>query len=420
MLVHIRRDGLEQGTFRSHYWTALHTALTGAGVPTAWVHTFFRHADVPSVGRAREVVSQFNSTAPSSERHLLLDRIDTAIVLSALRSYVRLVLAAVRLRGIRHGFSPAGSRFDFWPLFRPAWHASLFGRLAVRNCLVLAMYERLMSALPRQATGLYIKENQPWEMALLHAWRAAGHGRIIGVPHATVRFWDLRYFYDRRSYGPRSSHAVPTPDLVAVNGPAARAAYIAGGYPSNELVDVEALRFLHASEPPSSCAAMPPGAVGRVLICGDNTPFSNARMLRLVQEAGEMLRGAWRFIFKPHKAAPVDPTLLQSIGIEMRDGDLGEMLAQADIVLTGSLTSAAVDAYCVGKPVASLLDGRSLNGSPLRGLAGVRHFATAEDLAAILNLVAHGASSPSVSAQPYFWLDPGLPRWRKLLALPAV
>ena len=38
---------------------------------------------------------------------------------------------------------------------------------------------------------------------------------------------------------------MPIPDRVAVNGPVAREAYLEGGYPEADLVEVEALRYLH-------------------------------------------------------------------------------------------------------------------------------------------------------------------------------
>jgi surface carbohydrate biosynthesis protein (TIGR04326 family) len=158
--------------------------------------------------------------------------------------------------------------------------------------------------------------------------------------------------------------------------------------------------------------------VVHVLICGDNTPASNARMLQLVDEALSLRPFAVRFTFKPHKAAPVDESRCAALGIELRNGELSEMLRDCHLVLTGSLTSAAVDAYCVGKPVASLLDGRTLNGSPLRGLPGIRYFATAQELVDILTFVPRLDLQSSTGREAtYFWLDPSLPRWRRLLSV---
>ena len=35
---------------------------------------------------------------------------------------------------------------------------------------------------------------------MIHAWRASGHGSITAFPHSTVRYWDLRHFFDVRTY----------------------------------------------------------------------------------------------------------------------------------------------------------------------------------------------------------------------------
>ena len=73
------------------------------------------------------------------------------------------------------------------------WRDTTFGKSAMKMCLQIALIEDFTKCLPRQKLGVYVQENQPWEVALLHFWRQFGHGQIIGVPHSTIRFWDLRY-----------------------------------------------------------------------------------------------------------------------------------------------------------------------------------------------------------------------------------
>lgn len=408
MLVHLTPDAIPSGVFRSQYWTRLVPLLEQSGRRTTWMHTFFRHRDVPSVPDALALLDRFNG-ASGTQHHVLLDsQRSPAVLLSAAGTYARIAWQAFALRSIRNDFRPAGSAFDFWPLYRANWRSSLAGRYAIRNCLNLALFSRALRRLPRQSAGIYIQENQPWEIALVEAWRAAGHGLLVGVPHTSVRFWDLRYFYDRREYGPRDAAHVPQPDVIAVNGPAMRAACLEGGVPAGLLTEVEALRFLHLT---NAAAAAPRPANGlRVLICGDNTRGSNEKMLRLVAEASRQLPPAARYVFKPHKAAPLDAGLNAGFPLEVRDGDLAQMLRECDIVLTGHVTSAAVDAYGLGVPVASLLDGRSLNGSPLRGKPGVRYFATAGELIEILR--DPGAAGPR---EELFALDEALPRWQALI-----
>ena len=79
------------------------------------------------------------------------------------------------------------------------------------------------------------------------------------------------------------------------------------------------------------------------------------------------------------------------------------------------MTSAAVDAYLAGLPVVVMLDETELNFSPLRGQPGVRFVGTPEELADALQ-AGHGATAYP-DRKDFFFLDPALPRWRRLLSI---
>lgn len=419
-LIYLKDAALREGRFESNYWDRLAALLGRLGVHTTWIHAFSPHERIGSPGEADVLLKRFMRSAGGREVHGLLDsQVGWRELAAAVALYARLAWATWRMRRIGLVFRPAGSAFDLWPLFKNNWYASLLGRAALRNCMCLASYESVLRATPCQPTGLFLQENQPWEMALIHAWRAAGHGRLIGVPHTTVRFWDLRYFYDARTYVRGSDTDLPMPDTVAVNGPMAFQAYADGGYPKAALAGVEALRFFHLLDRP---AARPHGAASRpsrgqqVLICGDNIPGSNDKVMRVVEAAAARLPVETEYVFKPHRVGAFDPASYPGIRVEVRDDALAEMLEECDIAVTGNITSAAADAYCRGTRVAVLLDGRSLNGSPLRGIPGARHFATGQELAEIIQ----SPEPPPEAGRDLFWLDRDLPRWRRLLALEAV
>ena len=423
LLIYLKPDAFKYGAFRSDYWGDLTSVLEQSQVSSTWIHIFYPQPEVRTPSEADALLERFNAGSGGRAFHALLDsRLDWRRLVATLSSYARLAASAVRLRGVAVLFSPAGSGFNFWPFFRRNWYESLLGASAIRNCLRLALYEAELKALPRQSTGLFIQENQPWEMALLYAWRAAGHGRIIGVPHTTVRFWDLRYFYDSRSYDCSGSHALPTPDIVAVNGPVSFEAYRQGGFPASRLVEVEALRFSHLLDARAAAREKvrqerEDSAGRRVLICGDNIPGSNDKLMRIVERAARLLPSSTRYVFKPHKAGVFDPAKYPLLNVLVQDGRLAQMLQECDIAITGNVTSAAADAYCLGRSVAVLADGDSLNGSPLRALPGVRQFANPEELA---DIIGSGDPAPAASgAASLFRLDRDLPRWRELLGLPA-
>ena len=93
---------------------------------------------------------------------------------------------------------------------------------------------------------------------------------------------------------------------------------------------------------------------------------------------------------------------------------IAKLLAECDVAYASSVTSAAVDAYCAGIPIVSVMDPNTLNLNPLRGCEGVLFACTPEVLAAALT---SAATAPRTLGAPqkFFTLDPELPRWRKLI-----
>ena len=102
---------------------------------------------------------------------------------------------------------------------------------------------------------------------------------MIAVAHATVRFWDLRFFSDPRTVRASAMHAMPKADFVALNGQAAIEAYRSVDYPSGATVECEALRYGYLNDLRST--RVPERATGeaiRVLILGDYFPSSTMKM----------------------------------------------------------------------------------------------------------------------------------------------
>ena len=59
---------------------------------------------------------------------------------------------------------------------RSDWYASMRGAAAIDSLLFVELFDAALRDLPHQVKGLYLCENQPWEQALIHAWRKYGHG----------------------------------------------------------------------------------------------------------------------------------------------------------------------------------------------------------------------------------------------------
>lgn len=415
-LFNLNAVAVKEGRFESQYWAHFPDDLQKEGCKTNWLHLYVKDALLPNSKRAADVIRQFNNTGRGDQSHVTLDTfLGARVIIRTIFDWGRLVWSAMRLH--KAITSSRVITLDLWPLFEEDWRRSMYGLEAMNNALFLNLFESAMKSLPKQHVGVYLQENQGWEFAFIHAWKAAGHGRLSGAPHSTIRYWDLRYFFDQRSYLRSGANDLPLPDQVALNGVAAIDVYQQGGYPAEDLVEVEALRYLHlldvgvkdASNLPLSKRSL------RVLVLGDYLMKNTHQQLDLLEKAKNFLPKDMVILVKPHPACPIRPEDYPDLKMEVTMAPLAKLFSDCDVAYSSNLTSAAVDAYCAGVPIVSMLDSKSLNFSPLRGKDGVLFASTHEELAGAL-ISAASSTCLTNRRQDFFTLDAKLPRWRKLVS----
>lgn len=402
-----------QGTFQSRYWGGLPDLLRKSGFTAHWLHHYLPGADLPTPRTANGLMHRLGG---EQETHRFVESyLSVRIVFRALCRWSRSHVLAWRLRAIRHAFRRPESGLSLWPLLGRAWHDSLSGPAALNNALWIELFDQALGTIPHQRIGIYLYENQAWERALIASWRQHGHGRLIGVAHATVRFWDLRYFDDPRIGQAPGPHAPPLPDIVALNGRAAVEAWHGVPRERPAIVECEALRYGYLN---TLLPRAPLDAHGRtrkkVLILTDYRPDSTRRMLELLEGAVSLGASGMTWVVKPHPGCPVDIGRFRSLNLAIELRPLGEILQDFDVAYASSVTSAAVDAYLAGVAVVIMLDGSELNLSPLRGRDDVRFITTSMELAAALQMPELAA--PGADRDTFFFLDPALPRWARMLA----
>lgn len=413
--------GLSEG----RYWGPLPKTLFDEGVSTNWLHIYVKDRQLPTARHAVEVIHRFNRAGAGLQHHVALECfLSVVVVLRALRDWFQLASKGCGLKIQSH--VPRLGRLDLWPLFKDDWDNSVIGVVAISNALRLNLFEAAFSSIQKQHVGVYLLENQGWEYGMLQAWHLSHHERIVGCQHSTVRFWDLRYFFDRRGYY-SAGNSIPRPDLVAVNGKAARDAYLEGGYPAEELADVEALRYLDLTQfgemsSPNSVVEKKSyrhkrgGHPLRLLVLGDYTETHTRVQMRLLNAIADILSPEVVITVKPHPACPVDARDYPRLSLVVRCAPIAELLGEADIAYSSAVTSAAVDAYCAGVPVITVLDQATLNMSPLRGCKGVAFVGSADELAKALVELAE-LPRPAPQSNKFFNLNPRLPAWKALLGV---
>jgi surface carbohydrate biosynthesis protein (TIGR04326 family) len=205
-------------------------------------------------------------------------------------------------------------------------------------------------------------------------------------------------------------------DLVAVNGSAAKRAYLDGSYPASKVLEVEALRYLYLAEYSFAAPKLPrpAGAPLSVLAMGDYLSDNTQLQMRLLEQAAALLPKNTIFVVKPHPNCPVNLVDYPGLNMTVTMEPLSILLAKCDVAYSSAITSAAVDAYCVGVRVISVLDPKKLNLSPLLDCAQAVFVSTPDELASAL-VLDFTSFVPAAGAVDFFCLDAKLPRWRNLL-----
>lgn len=400
----------------TNYWVGFPALLRRKGLRANWIQIFVPSERAQGPRAAAEWADRFNRERGEEGSHAFVDGyLSWRVVMRVLKRWAALNVVASRLPDISAAFRPKGSRITLWPLLRVDWNESVRGKVAVANILWIELFDEALRRMPRQSRGFYLSENQAWERALIHAWRKHGHGQLIAVVHSTVRFWDLRYYNDSRTLRSSLPHAMPMPDLTAMNGRASTEAFRSVGFPEEAMVGCEALRYqyLRAGSPmrdPRGGGSEPL----RVLILGDYASGLTRRMLHLLEQASTHLSMPVSFTARPHPSSPIVASDFPTLDFRIRSDPLANLLQMCDVAYSSNATSAAVDAYLAGVPVVVLQGETELNFSPLLGQPDARFVSTAEELAKSLEAAHRGAGARCEGAD-FFFLDAALPRWRQLL-----
>ena len=247
------------------------------------------------------------------------------------------------------------------------------------NAICLNSFEYIFERAPKQKKGFYLQENTPWEMCLIYAWKKFSHGTIIGVPHATVRFWDLRYFPSVLSYK-ISKISKPQPHFYAVNSKYAKFNLIEGGLEESKILDVEALRYLYLDNHISNINENK----NTILLLGDYSYDSSLALINMFLYAWNNLSSEYKIVFKPHPGSELIPELDDIITLSVES--LSKLIESSDIVVTTNSTSSAVDAYCMQKKVIIIRDYDTFNMSPLLDFDNVDFVSNSVELKKIMEI----------------------------------
>ena len=401
-----------RGEFYSNQWSSLPKIFASKGVNINWIHHFMVFEGMNSTQTALGWIEKFNKNSKHQGMHAFFEsHLSFFLILVFVKNYIISLFKSFEIVNINQAFRVKGSAVDLWPLLKSDWVKSLRGGTVARNLMFIELVDKAIRNLPYQKNGLYLQENQFWEMALINAWRVNGHGTLIGVPHATVNFWDMRYVNDKRAVSGDDQFAQPKPDLIALHGPAAKKHFIETGYPLSKTIEVEALRYLNI-EVNEADKVIDPIKIN-ILIVGDFKTSKTLEMISAVVIAAECNEDII-LSFKPHPGSSISALMINNPSVRITTEPLDLLLPIFDIAIISGSTSAAVDVYYSGTDMIVYLGIDDLNLSPLRKFDDVTFTRSVESLKMQLSDYEKNKLEKS-RTQNFFWTESALPRWKILI-----
>ena len=404
-----------KGEFKSNFWGNLPEVITNDGLTTNWLHMFVEDNFVANAKIAANTIRNFNNLAKGKQVHVALESfLSWNVVLRTIQDWRRLSKLSSLLDQYLH--QKKDHDIEFWPFLSDDLSRSLVGKIAVTNILYFHLFKSALKSLPKQELGIYLQENQSWEMGMIHLWKSAGHGKLIGHIHSTLRHWDLRCFYFRDAYYNKGIEALPMPDKVAVNGRNALNALKENGYPISDLLEVEALRYLYLDtiNTNNSEAVNSSNEHINLLVLGDYSKQQTHFQMLLLESIAAKIPKNITITIKPHPACLINSADYPRMKVDVSTESIFNLLKKCHLVYTSLSTSAAIDAYYFGKRVITAHNLKNLNHSPLRNYDDVFFVSNPDELLSKINKILTDGLTCNPS-QDYFYTDNRLPRWRKAL-----
>lgn len=395
--------------FESNYWTKLVDLLREKRINVQWNHLYYKTENRFSFFNALKRKNTFNKYEPQGSLHTLVEEtFGLGAFIETIRRYIFIKRKGRKLLTKLHrAFLHKDKQINLAPFFVDHFKDSLCGQESLKSCFYSVLIQNAVNQTPTKSKGVYLQEFQPWEIALVHYWKKKRRNILIGMPHSTHRYWDLRYFFGEKSFRYFTNDIFP--DRIAVNGEYAFERCVENGYPQSILEKVEALRYLHHPKTPHVRKEKEKSSLN-LLICCDYQLTTSKRLFSLVNEAIEQMNIECNVQIRMHPSFPIPQQFLNQYDFELSTEELVPALKKADWVVTSNLSAIAVDAYYQGCNIAQLSDGLYFNLSPLRGVVDGLLFTSPEELINKLNRI-----NSSTLNSSYFTIDQSLKRWELIL-----
>ena len=407
------------GKHNSPYWGDLPKLLRKIGLKSFWLNLYVPTREGAKAKKCQEWIDSFNSNEDNQESHFVLNNyINTLVILRTFYFWLVLQFKISRIKNIQEIFVPKNCNLTFWYILKDNWMDSVHGSCSISSILTIEQFDQVMRHVPRQKLGYYIWENQNWEKALIYFWNKYNHGTLHAVTPAPVRYWDLRFSFNKNVFLNAKYETYPTPQKYIAIGNQSKNILLINNVPHERIVEGEALRFGHLNNNCNIKLRNKYNNLLRVLLLGDYILSDTDYMINLVSDIITIKNYNLDVAIKPHPNTPINTSIYHKIDLSIESRPFNTFGNSYDICIASNKTSSAIDAYFHGINVAVLQSDDSLNLSPLRAQEGVLFFQNVDELYEIL-LDKSKNHNKIPENNDYLFLDSSLKRWRKLINVTA-
>ncbi len=395
----------------STYWGHLPKKIKDNKTYTYWLHIFVKDKYLKNSNQASKLIDKLNKNNNYQKHITLYSFMNMRVFYRVFIDWIRIFINFKKIA--LHKNFPSYKNFDFWQFYKDDWYDSLIGINAVDNLMYLNLFQEAFRYCDSSSVISYLLENQGWEIALLSICKSFNIDKTIGFAHSSIRYWDLRNFYDKREYSYQNIFSLPRPKVLAVNSNFALEEYLKFGYPRRQIKLVEALRHSYLRK-----IKILEKDLSRkkksLLVLGDYENNNTKDQLSILNKLPPNILKELEIIYKPHPASSFDISIFPSLSMDLRDEPIEKLLPLSDLVYCGIVTSAAVDAFSFGAKVIIYNDPKILNFSPLRKFDEVSFIMDPMQLEEVI-IKFFSRNIYTATQRAIFELSEDLPLWKNLL-----
>ena len=389
-LINLDKNKIAENVFGSNFWGDLPEKIKNNSFRINWLHLSVKNnnpdGEFKKLGVDRK--NNFNSH----------NFISSFLTLGSWKSIILNYITIIKRINETKFAKIFSHEKHIYSLFLNDFLDSSYGPILIQNLIYIESFDTLFKNIPNQKIGFYLQENQGWELSFVNAWKKHNHGKLVSVQHSTVSFWDMRYDnpYSKKVSSPFS------PDFFAVNGHSARRHFKGFNYPTEKVIELEALRYLNLESLSDN------NNKKGILILGNIVKKKTLEMLNI---SLPIITGLNKKIyFKSHPAQSIYIDKIQYPNINITDLTLDKLLKEFDTVICCSSSGAAVESFVLNLKTIVFVPLGDLNASPLKNNPNVFFVSTKKEMVEAVKSDHHYSSK-----KDFFFLNNDFKNWKKLL-----